>query len=180
MHRVWRTWRRADWALTVLVVNGIALAGFLSIVTSGIVGCVEATDDTGLGAFWDRDWPGLVLLLGVLPLLLGAWLTAGLAHWPRGTAWLCFGGLVAGHLVLVNAIMAIGDIQQWRSLELRSAITTTGWLEPRIDALLRGVTLLWLMMLVALGGVLPGRMIRAMLGRWRRALWRRRHRRGRR
>ena len=86
--RWWRTARRLDLALTVLVLQVVAVAVLLPGMVSGAAGLAYLAD----GHWGDADMVQarwfVVAGAGVAtPLVIGAWLTAGFRHWRPLAVW---------------------------------------------------------------------------------------------
>jgi len=84
-HRFRRRVARTGWSIGLLVLQAmLAIAAIAS--TSGI--CIFAVDRLTLDS-------GTLTMLSMFAVLMGLWMTVGLAHWPRFTAWPVFGVIVA-------------------------------------------------------------------------------------
>jgi hypothetical protein len=171
----WRSLRRLDWSLTVLALNLFALGVLLAGTVGGIFGVVLETADRPLSELWNARHAGMMLYLVLWPIPIGIWLTVGLGHWRRRSAWLAFATLALFGLTIAALVDALherafgSDPSGWRAdLE---------WLEQATDAWLRSATLLYMIMVAALAGVIPGRGLSWLMVHFRRALWRWRRRR---
>lgn len=84
----WKSLRRVDWAMTILVVQIILASAATAATVLAVVSLVAATgmviaDKAGSDIAWFFFVP-----LAVVAPLVGAWLTAGLGHHRRLIVWL--------------------------------------------------------------------------------------------
>jgi hypothetical protein len=145
--RTWHETRRARRRLTrrLQATGVLALQTLLALVTiisaTGI--CIRLSAGAGLGS-------NPLTISGVFAIALGAWLTAGLAHWPRWTPWLALALVVA-------AICAIEPLVMGYTLTGVRRLDATGsgmlWLLTWADRLL----VLLVLLLASLIGVPIGR-----------------------
>ncbi len=175
-HPLWRFWstlRRLDWALTVLVANACALTALLIAMVTGVIWFVSLSSTSLPGPDWsESDWIQAGLLLIALPMLIGTWLTAGLSHWRRAPAWLAFFGLAVLGLTAVFGVELIVASSGQR----QPGWTRSSTAEVITHQLVLSVALAYLLMIVAIPGILPGRSLLWLLRRARSALWRARRR----
>lgn len=176
---LWRSFRRFDWSVTVMAVNAALFGGLAAGMLGGLLYVLKESADLPFVELWRRHWFGLGFSLTVWPLAAGTWLTVGLGHWRRLAAWITFGSIVAAGVAVAGVVIAVDDLEAvfretgaWPSLA--DLAVGAG------DTVLRGWTLLFLMMLGAVAGVPPGLAIRWLLVRGRWAVWRWRRRRQRR
>jgi hypothetical protein len=152
-HRSERGIARIVASLGLLLLQATLAAAAIAS-TSGI--CIFAVDRLTLDA-------ATLLGLTIFALLIGVWMTVGLAHWRPFTPWLAFGGVVA-------ILIGIGP------LIVRPLDPNTGGAETMVGKLHEGVVdwgvrLLVLLMLLAVSllGVPFGRLAREVLDMGRRA-----------
>jgi len=171
MQQAWRTVLRLKTSL-------IALAFQLAMLIGGgaavIATCVLVGDAWAVGdlAFPQREELIVAFFaFGVLPVALGAWLTAGLGHMRRLPVWL-FLSLAA--LVLIS-LDCVGEPLARRALEAFGLSLTP--IDFRWDLLAARVAMLTAIMTIALAGIPLGMLARVGHRRWRRNRWRARRRR---
>jgi hypothetical protein len=168
-------------ALVVLLTNLAVLLLLVASMTGFIHWIVVENADRSWTALWDRLWFPVTTGLVLLPIATGTWLRLGLSHWNRVAAWLAFTGLVIVGITTSTFVYALAT-----ALQVRRQDIAGGGLLAAIDVpmatgtWLRGICLLYLMMLLATAGLFPGASLYRLLGTMRSATWRWRRRRWRR
>ncbi len=169
--RAWRTVVRLKTSLAVLVFQLALLIGFASAV---VAVCVLVGEEWVRGELAVSDRLELIvaiLAFGVLPVLLGTWLTAGLSHVKRLRAWLAFAILA---LVLIS-LDCVGEPVARHLLDgCGLSLQQTDFRWDRFGARL---VLLAAIMTTAIAGIPPGMLVRAGYRQWRCRSWRARRRR---
>jgi hypothetical protein len=182
VHPVWARWRqlvRVDSALRVLVTQVGFIVLFTFITTMTCIGALMLMAEVRrVGAAPHGAIAFLIWALGILPMLIGTWLTAAFSHLPAWKAWL--GWLACVGLMLAVAAMfgplpAEIDHRPRPSGALGDAAVVPWMLQGlrQITAPAMGVATI--IALISLMGVVPGRgmlrlgaAIRAMVWRLRR------------
>ena len=169
--QAWRTLLRLATSLFALAFQLAFLAAFATGVVSA---CVLATEQY-LGGYVavPGELQRLVAFLafGVMPVALGAWLTAGLGHLRRLSAWLLFTALA----IALLSVDSFGGPAVERLLDVGGLSLPV--MEFRWDRLLARLIVLTGIMIVATAGIPIGLMLRAAERDWRRNRWRARRRR---
>jgi hypothetical protein len=169
--QAWRTLLRVETSLFALAFQLAFLAAFATGVVSA---CVVASEQyLGGYAAVPEEFQGVaaILAFGVMPIALGAWLTAGLGHLRRLTAWLLF----TVFAIALLSVDAFGAPLTQRVVEIGGFSPTLT--EFRWDRLLARLIALVAIMTVATAGIPIGLVIRTAERDWRRTRWRARRRR---
>ena len=111
------------------------------------------------------------LLIGAIAVALGAWLTAGLAHWARWAAWAAFTGVVAGIMAIISMLLPLIG-----ALLTRLGLPVGGG-AVRLDHWVAAVAVLTGVMVLAITGIPVGVAALAAAERVRSRSWRARRRR---
>jgi hypothetical protein len=169
--QAWRTLLRLGHSIFALVFQLAFLAAFATGVVSA---CVVASEQY-LGGYVavppEMQEVVAFLAFGVMPVALGAWLTAGLGHLRRLTAWLLF----AVFAIALLSVDSFGAPLAQRMVEIGGFSTSI--MEFRWDRLGARLVVLVAIMTVATVGIPIGLMIRVAERDWRRNRWRARRRR---
>ena len=174
MHPMKRAWRTVLRLNTSLIALGFQLSLLIGGGSAVVAVCVLVGDAWALGslAFPQREERIIAFLaFGVLPLALGAWLTAGLGHLRRLPVWLVFSLAV---LVLIS-LDCVGEPLARRGLEASGLSLTP--IDLRWDLLSARVAVLTAIMTIAIAGIPLGMLARVGHRRWRCNRWRARRRR---
>jgi hypothetical protein len=166
-----RMLRRVARSLIALLLQATAACGLMAAVTGACIGLVHALLFWGLDLDWKDEGALIVGGLIVLVLALGAWLTAGLAHWRLGAAWALF-GLIAV-LILAGDSLIAPAVSQLAAL---GGLTHEVLDYQMVHFVLR-LVLLCAIMLAATAGIPLGKGILLALQRFRGWRWRARRRR---
>jgi hypothetical protein len=177
MMRMWKSIRRVDWALTMLVAQLILTAAF---TVANLIGASSVA--VGLWTIYrdnagdDVLWFIMVPLLIIAPLT-GAWLTAGFSHISAWKVWLGWYAWLLIMLVLNVTITLAG------SDELAREVSIVWNIDPLEKAMygalfawLAGGPLLLVMLVFALPGIVLGRGVLWSFRRLGRSHWRVRRR----
>jgi hypothetical protein len=169
--RGWRTFLRLKTSLLALIFQLAALVAGLSVV---ILVCVQVGDAWVRGALAapkDDELIVAFLAFALLPILLGAWLTAGFSHTRRLGTWLVFSILALGALSV--------DCVAWQALQrlLDACGLSMTLADYRWDLLGARLAVLATLMIIATAGIPLGMLALAAHRRWRRNRWRARRRR---
>jgi hypothetical protein len=171
MQQAWRTVLRLKTSL-------IALAFQLAMLIGGgaavVAVCVFVGDAWILGDLVSPQREELIVAFfafGVLPVTLGAWLTAGLGHLRRFPVWLFF-SLAALGLISLDCV---GEPLAGRALEALGLSLTP--FDFRWDLFSGRVVMLAAIMTIAIAGIPLGMLARVGHRSWRRSRWRARRRR---
>jgi len=167
--RGWRTLRQLGTSAGVLAFQVAALGAGVGLVTSACIALGEDLVRGRLGRLETDQMATLLLMLVILSVALGTWLTAGLRHWRRSAAWVFFGGLVLVLLaadtvmrpVLTLVLRAGGFAEYAYSLELDEFVARSMCLAGILAVATAGIPLG-----TGLGGA--GRILRRALVRGRR------------
>jgi hypothetical protein len=179
----WRRLRRLDWTLTALLLNQLAMTASLAAMGVAAIGLVVISDSSDMLLHWRRALPGLVLALTAPPMLAGTWLATGMRHWPGWTAHLLFGAIMIVIASGAAIVWLLIDLAPWLATAPSSARAVPfnpGWIEDAGWRLLRGTSLVYVMMLMTPAGRYPARGLLALAALLRRAVFRWRLRRQRR
>ncbi|MHC4769983.1 MAG: hypothetical protein ACYTEI_14915 [Planctomycetota bacterium] len=174
MHPMKQAWRTVLRLKTSLIALAFQLAMLIGGGAAVVAVCVLVGDAWALGdlAFPQREELIVAFLaFGVLPVALGAWLTAGLGHVRRLHLWLFYS--LAG-LVLIS-LDCVGEPLARRALETLGLSLTP--IDFRWDLLSARVIVLTAIMTIAIAGIPLGMLARVGHRRWRRNRWRARRRR---
>jgi len=170
MQQQWRSMKRVSLSLVFL---GVQASLFLALLASTLIVAWYFGHDRGAGVNMEDTGRQIVLGLsfGLLPISLGAWLTAGLHHWRTWAAWVTFGALA---LVLLSL-----DVLLWpAATKLARAFELSVHAEPyQREVWADRLWVLALVMTVAVAGIPLGRLMLAGARRLKRQSWRRRLRR---
>jgi len=153
MQARWRRARRTLWALFLL---GVQL-GLLTVFTVLTFVAMEHMVEEMLPRFGDYHLASVLAIPVVVPILLGAWLTAGLPHWNRLAAYGAWVGWMVALLVIGALFISIDDYVgvAWIA---RPSLSVSGYIkEGLLDAellawiVLRLVYLPWQLLAAAAG-----------------------------
>jgi hypothetical protein len=177
VHPIWKTWktlRRIDWALTVLLAQIVLALGLTAANLVGAVSLAAALHRLiGTGAGRDIWWFLLVPTLVIAPIT-GAWLTAGFSHLKANRVWL---GWVMWLLIVSFGALVVAlavDDEFAAKFRVETGLSTLG--EMVTITALAGTALLAVMTLCAVPGILIGRGVLWSLAHLRAAQWRWRRR----
>jgi hypothetical protein len=168
LHQSLHWWRTLVRLKTSLVALAFQLTMLASLGSAVVAACVLAGEQWVRGRLGVLDRMELVvafLAFGVLPVVLGAWLTAGLGHVRRTGAWLAFTILALGLL----SLDCVGEPLTRQLIEacgLSLAQSDFRW--DRFGARL---VLLAAIMTIATAGIPLGMLARVGYRRWRRNRW---------
>jgi hypothetical protein len=162
-----RSTRRVLASLSTLGLQIVTLILFMSLVT---VVCNELRIEDVERVLRGEPRPVAEVFYGLLvvPIAVGAWLTAGLGHWPRWAAWAAF-FLLALAVVSINVILEPLVMRTVLDHDVRWAASWSLWQ--------RRAGVLAVIVIVATMGIPIGRLCRGMHAGAVRWLWRARRRR---
>ena len=171
----WRQFRRIDWAVSILVIKllvAVAIAG--------------ATGFTILLAMLMMiNWPPphnqefivrafLAWALLVLPIITGAWITAGLHHLTRRRAWLGWCAVLSIGVLAVAALLASGSEHKHFEPGTVEGVRSFAYFLVVFFAL--GMSMQGAILVCAAMGVPVGRLLLKLASFNRKLRWRRRRR----
>ena len=162
----WRTSLRVQRSVCTLLLQIVLLAGLVMGSVGSISGLADSPSnltDMLRHDKWALAGPGVAL-----PLLVGIWLTVGLGHWPRGSAWAVWAGL----LTCLLAIEPILDAPGPPAVEVFGLTAIPGSFD--MERWLRRLLILAVMLAIATGGIPIGRLLRGLHEKNRRARFRKR------
>ncbi|MHC4211691.1 MAG: hypothetical protein ACYSWT_18515, partial [Planctomycetota bacterium] len=184
--RGWRTLVRLKTSLVALAFQLTMLTGLASAVVAVCVlageqwvrgelaVCVLVGEQWARGELAVPERLELVvafLAFGALPIVLGAWLTAGLGHVRHSGAWLAFAILALGLI----SLDCVGEPLARRLIEACGfSLARTDFRWDRFAARLAALTAI---ITIATAGIPLGMLARLGYQRWRRNRWRARRRR---
>jgi hypothetical protein len=171
LQRHWRRFLRVKTSLGWFAFQLSALGGLAALVVAVCVRFDGVLLRGGFDGGAGEAWFELFASFALLPIALGAWLTAGLAHWRRGVAWGAFAALTAV-LLSVDVLLAPALTQLARAGG--SAIEPIAGETSRCAARL---AVLAAIMTLAAAGIPAGRLTLLLHDRFRRSRWRARRRR---
>lgn len=170
----WRRFRRLDFAFTLIGLRVIGICTITFFCTLGSIATVALMSELGER----RRMPGeaglfLVFFYLLLPMLLGTFLTAAFAHIPRWKMWL---GWLAWMAVVVFIVSMHGPLDRQfdprpRPEDIDGPIVA--WLaQGVVNVVLPALLAMCVMLLIALPGVLVGKVLLRLGEALRRAKWR--------
>ncbi len=180
-HPVWRGWRRgrrtafglfvlAARVFITLVLTALHVLASIGLLALWVEVRREGDLPVGMGAF-------MVLMLGLLALLTGVWLTAGFEHIARWKMWIGWLGWITLILIIVSLHGPLGDDLDPRG-EIDDPLSTFWWVIYGFACIVvPGALAAEAILLVALPGIGIGQGILWLARLGRRAGWRKAYRR---
>lgn len=172
----WRQFRRVDWAVSIL---GFKLLVALVIATATAYTVLVALL---MAIHWPPPSAELIVVRSfaawafiALPIIVGAWITAGLNHLTRRQAWVGWGALMSTCVLCIAALLASGSAKY--EFEPGTVEHVRGFFSSLLIFSMLGMTMLGAIQVCAAMGIPAGKGLLKLAALNRRLRWRRRRRR---
>lgn len=185
LRRCWRRVQRLESGLRILLLQLACFTLFVLLTIMASLIFPEMLARRSLAHFREDDWIAVIALLGLMPVGLGAWLSATLPHWRRGRANVAFVLFAAAVVFLIHGIELLADylvaLDRFEMLRATSAAApwNANWHVDTTTAAQRSAMVLLLIFLASHIGTMPGRAAARLVAHWRSVMFRTRLRRAR-